>query len=99
MVSAGIGTCPDFDQLKSNTSHMTFNVRNVRIDRNKEINCIVSSIIMRKNQYSVKVEEINKLLQRELSTGINLITHENIPTHHLNQEGIDLSKRGMVHLH
>ena len=65
--------------------------RNVR---NKGINCTVSFLIKRKDQYSLKVEEINNLLYRELPTGINIIKHENITAQRLNQGGIHLNKRG-----
>ena len=55
------------DQVKDNIFEI---VRNVR---NKGINCTVSSLIKRKNQYSVKVEQINNLLYRELPIGITII--------------------------
>ena len=62
--------------------------------RHKGINCTVSSLIKRKHQYSLKMEEINNLLYRELPTDINIIKHENITAQHLNQGGIHLNKRG-----
>ena len=76
------------DQVKDNIFEI------VRSIRNKGINCTVSSLIKRKDQYSVKVEEINNLLYMELPTGINIIKHENITAQHLNQAGIHLNKRG-----
>ena len=76
------------DQVKDNIFEIARNVRN------KGINCTVSSLIKRKDQCPVKVEEINNLLYRELSTGIKIIKHENITAQHLNQEGNHLSKKG-----
>ena len=76
------------DQVKDNIFEIARNIRN------KGINCTVSSLITRKDQYSVNVEEINNLLYRELPTGINIIKHENITAQHLNQGGIHLNKRG-----
>ena len=75
------------DQVKDNIFEIARNIRN------KEINCTVSSLIKRKDQYSVNVKEINNLLYRELPTGINIIKHENIKVQHLNQGGIHLNKR------
>ena len=76
------------DQVKDNIFEIARNIRN------KGINCTVSSLIKRKDQYSVNLEEINNLLYRELPTGINIIKHENITAQHLNQGGIHLNKRG-----
>ena len=60
------------DQVKHNIFEIARNIRN------KGFNCTVSSLIKRKDQYSVNVEEINNLLSRELPTGIIIIKHENI---------------------
>ena len=55
------------DQVKNNIFEIARNIRN------KGINCTISSLIKRKDQYSVKVEQINNVLYRERPIGINII--------------------------
>ena len=73
-------------------------IRNLAIKvRNNNINCHVSSLIMRvdKPDLNEKVEMVNSKLKDMLeSENINLITHENVSGSHLNWGGLHLNKRG-----
>ena len=72
-------------------------IRNLAIKvRNNNINCHVSSLIMRvdKPDLNEKMEMVNSKLRDMLeSENINLITHGNISGSHLNWGGLHLNKR------